>query len=86
MHWAIEVVETARSWDEAYEMLLGLAEQNGWIGGRVLPPGSGKTWRTQGFVVDEPHAGDMWLPDGCRRVLVSDGLWRQIAGGAHDEQ
>jgi len=81
MRRAIQVVETAHSWDEAYEMLRGLATQDGYLGGRVLPPGPGKPWRVQGFVVDEPHACDMWLPDGCRRVMMPDGLWRQITGG-----
>ena len=76
----IQVMEQATSWDEAYAMLRGLAAQLGYLGGRVLPPGLGEPWRVQVLVEDCPHAGDMWLPDGCRRVLVPRGLWRQLTG------
>lgn len=75
---AVQITEDAGSWDEAYAMLRGLADQWGYLGGRVLPPAGGKPWRVQGFVEDNPHAGDPWLPDGCRRVLVPDALARAL--------
>jgi hypothetical protein len=76
---AVQIIEDARSWDEAYAMLRGLAEQWGYLGGRLLPPpAGGKRWRVQGFVDDNPHAGDLWLPDGCRRVLVPDSLAQRL--------
>jgi hypothetical protein len=75
---AIQISESARTWDEAYSMLRGLSNQEGYLGGRVMPPSAGKPWRVQVLVEDNPHAGDMWLPDGCRRVLVPEGLWKQL--------
>jgi hypothetical protein len=79
---AIQVTEDAHSWDEAYAMLRGLADQWGYLGGRVMPPAPGRpAWQVQAFVEDAPHAGDMWLPDGCRRVFVPDGVARQLGFG-----
>ena len=79
MHRAIQITEVAKTWEEAYGMLRGLAAQDGWIGGRLISPSAAKPgWHVQGFVEDNPHAGDMWLPDGCRRVFVPDGMWSQI--------
>lgn len=73
MRWAIQIVEPARDEAEARAMLAGLALQDGYLGGRVLPPSDVKPgWRVQGFMEDEPEAQG-WLPDGMRRVIVPEG-------------
>jgi len=78
MRQAIQITESFRSWDEAYEALRALALQWGYLGGRVLPPGKDAAWRLQAFVEDNPHAGDTWLPDGCRRVLLPQGVAKAL--------
>jgi hypothetical protein len=74
---AIQILETAKSEADANEILHSLADQWGWIGGRVLPPRDiNSNWRVQGFVEDNPHAGNPWLPDGCRRVILPHSFMR----------
>ena len=70
---AIQCTEVGKSWDEAYTMLRGLSKQEGYLGGRVFLNHDRK-WTAQAFVDDNPHAGNMWLPDGCKRVVVPQGL------------
>lgn len=76
MNWVLQHVEEAPSEEAAYEYLEGLALQDGYLGGRVLPKGSGKPWRAQAFFEDEPNAD--WLPEGTRRVLMPKGLARSL--------
>jgi len=70
MRRAIQVVETAHSWDEAYEMLRGLATQDGYLGGRVLPPGPGTKLSTFG--------GN---PASCRISTSSDAITGDALAG-----
>lgn len=77
--WAIQVVEPARDELDAQQMLEGLTVQDGFLGGRVLPPGVGKPdWRVQGFFQDEPEAVEGPLPDGMQRVVIPPGQARRL--------
>lgn len=76
--WAFQVMEEARDEDEAQAVLAGLAEQDGYMGGRVLPPGPGKPWRVQAFMEDDPSVPEHLLPEGVRRVLIPPGQVRSL--------
>lgn len=73
--WAIQMVENFND-DEGFarQALTALAEQDGYLGGRVLPSSPEKPgYKVQAFFQDEPEV-DGWLPDGMRRVWVPRGL------------
>ena len=78
---AIEYTETARTEQEAEEILHGLRIQDGYRGGRILPPSSSKPgWRVQALFEDEPSAGPLGVEimEGTRRVTVPSGLWGRM--------
>lgn len=70
---AIQFVEPAASAADAAAMVDTLRLQFGCLGARVIGDGRVKPWAAQAlFESDEPVTSDGWLPDGARRVLVSD--------------
>lgn len=75
MSWptAIQYVDDATSEGAAEQVLGELALQDGYLGGRLLPPANqrGKdTWRVQAFFDATGVHHDDQLPDGCRLVVV----------------
>lgn len=63
--WAIEQVEISLDESEAVRMLIGLAHQGGYLGGRILRPSPEKPdWRVQVFFEND-GVTEGWLPDGC---------------------
>lgn len=74
MRWTIEVLESATGATQADEMLAGLRQQVGYLGGRVLPPSDSKPgWRVQAFM-DNDGVTSGWLPDGCHYRLTPGSL------------
>lgn len=87
MTQVIQYIDTARTEQEACNMLAWLATQVDYIGGRILEPvtrgwwevGTGPestTWGVQVFFQDAPEAS--WLPDGCRRVILLNSQRKQF--------
>ena len=81
MRRAIQLVEnfgrSPASACDAAEALECLRDQDGFLGGRVLPDSPAKPGhRVQAFFEDE----DALLPDGMRRVVVPTGLERALFG------
>jgi hypothetical protein len=73
--WMVQNVEEAKTEAEAQEIFAQLQTQQGYQGGRIIPPSPAKPgWRVQTFYEDAQG----WLPDGCRRVLVLPGLRRLL--------
>ena len=89
---AIQYTDTAKSADEARQMLAFLASQVDYLGGRITEPaGRGwwetfgieplaPVWKVQAFFEDVPES--TWLPDGCRRVLVLPSMTRLLGVAA----
>ena len=79
--WALQFTDTSKSEEEANQQLKALKLQDGYIGGRVLPPsGSKPGWRVQAFFIDEPEAKGV-LPDGMRRVILPAGQKKALGIG-----
>lgn len=77
MRWTIEVLETAKDQDEAVDVMIGLCQQMGYLGGRVLAPSDGKpTWRVQAFMENDGLTSG-WLPDGCNYRLTPVSLLQE---------
>ena len=77
MKWAIQLTENFGPHGEAdaREALEALRDQDGFLGGRVLPDCPEKPGhKVQAFFNDEENAQDMWLPDGMRRVAIPTNL------------
>ncbi len=72
---AIQIYEACETEDEARLIHEAQSQQEGYLGGRVLPPGAGKPgWKSQTFHDATGLSNDGWLPDGCRIVLVPNQL------------
>lgn len=69
---AIQLTETAATWDEAYAMLRTLERQTDYLGGRVYP--RGRTWHVQTFHQTNGEPVGSWLPDGARHVVIPPAL------------
>lgn len=71
--FAIQYMDEEKSWRKALEIYAGLQQQDGYLGGRILAPSAEKPhWRIQAFFKDETNGNpNGWLPDGCRRVIVT---------------
>lgn len=78
---AIQYTDTTKTEQEAVEMFAFLMEQVDYIAGHIIEPaGKGwwavtepeQVWKVQVFFEDAPDA--TWLPDGCRRVILTDSL------------
>ena len=86
MRLAIQLVETFSLRASASEALDHLKTQDGFLGGRVLSPSEVYVdWRVQAFFQDDADAhpesiGSIndWLPDGCRRVVIPDGIAKAL--------
>jgi len=79
--WALQFTDTSKSEEEANQQLKALKLQDGYIGGRVLPPSASKPgWRVQAFFIDEPEAKGV-LPDGMRRVILPPGQKKALGIG-----
>lgn len=78
--WATQFVATFASEGAAREALDGQEVQDGFLGGRILPPHPAKPgWRVQSFWAD---LGDKSaLPDGMRRVYCPVGQLRILGIG-----
>jgi hypothetical protein len=70
----LQIIDDARSAEEAARLLGYQATQAGFLAGRVLPPESGKPWRAQTFHDSGDLALGGWAPDGSRVVLVPPSL------------
>ena len=74
---AIEITHEGTPTD-AQDALYHYTLQDGFLGGRILPPKFGRRWTAQAFFkADGVCLGD-WLPDGMRRVLVPDGMVKMM--------
>lgn len=85
---AVQYIDTLASRLDAEEQLAGLALQDGFLGGRILPPTSiYPGWRLQAFFHYESGQTALdinsWLPTGCRVVLIPDGLARSLGIKVH---
>lgn len=85
MRRAIQLIEEFGDKQNAEACLDAFTMQDGYLGGRILPPNPSKGgWRVQAFFEDEsewnPYRDDArgWLPDGMRHVLIPDGLERAL--------
>lgn len=79
--WALQFTDTFDNEEDAVQALEGLKIQDGYLGGRVMPPTPSKPgWRLQAFFQDEPEAAanSAGLPDGMRRVLLLPGQKHQL--------
>ena len=74
---ALQLLVTFTNEPDARSALDSLRDQDGFLGGRVLPanPVCPRP-RVQAFFQDEPDLG--WLPDDVRRVIIPDGQRRML--------
>ncbi len=73
MEWAIQIIGEAYGIDEAEAMLEGQKEQEGYLGGRIVPPNPIRaSYMIQTFHATNGEHPRGWLPDGCRHVLLPD--------------
>ena len=76
---AIQLVEPFDSFRSARSALDTLKDQTGYLGGRILMPNAeDPDHRVQAFFQDDYEGLEGWLPDGCRRVLIPDGLRKHL--------
>lgn len=72
--WTHQIMETARDERDARQMLDALAIQDGFLGGRILPPSvKSASWQVQAFIGGSPTGGQRakgFLPLGVREVMV----------------
>lgn len=77
MFKAIQYTETLANEIEANAVMQFLANQEGFLGGRILAARPEKPgWKVQAFFKDEETSPcfDGWLPDGCRSVVIPPSL------------
>jgi hypothetical protein len=79
---ALQSIDRVATETEAHQTLAAMAEQDGYLGGRVLPPRDGLGWRVQMFWADDvPENGP--LPDGYRRVLLLESQRKTLGIAEH---
>lgn len=70
--WALQWIAVESTEAAARQALAAMTLQDGFLGGRVVPPGSGKPgWKAQAFFEDVPMTQ---MPEGMRRVIVPANL------------
>ena len=76
----LQYVEEAPDERIAQEYFAFLQGQEGYLGGRLLPPGPGKPlWRVQVFFLDDdPSVPNELFPDGVRRVTIPPSLRKRM--------
>lgn len=74
MKTAIQVTDTYTSEAEAIQAMEFQKIQEGYLGGRVLPPTASRDgWKMQSFHSWE-NAAPEWLPEGMKFVYVPQGV------------
>jgi hypothetical protein len=87
MSTALQWMEEASSSSEADEILAGMAFQDGYLGGWILPPMDiTPAWRVQGFLSADGVPPRSWLPDGLRYVTLPPGISRRLAALREERQ
>lgn len=86
--WAIQLTDEFTREADADQALLALSEQDGFLAGRTMPPGSKSSkWRLQVFFEDDSKSRSLsyesrneeWLPDGLRHVFVRPSFLRTMS-------
>ena len=69
----LQITESYDSREDCLQAFTFQTEQDGYRGGRLLPPSDlDPQWRLQCFHDDDEGSG--WLPDGCRRTSAYHSL------------
>jgi hypothetical protein len=77
---ALQWMEETRNASDAEQTLAGMALQDGWLGGWILPPTDiTPAWRVQGFMSADGVDPLGWLPDGLRYVTLPPNISRRLA-------
>ena len=80
--WALQIMAEATGADHGAVILAAIALQDGYLGGWVSAPGGGKGWRVQTFFQDAPNMPVSAMPNGMRRVILTEALLKRMAKGA----
>ena len=76
--WFHVIQYTAEFGDEkdADSAVLDASSMDGFVAGRSVPPGKGRSWSVQIFFKDA--GSGVALPDGMRRVLTNPSMIKQL--------
>ena len=80
MKRVIQILSLTDSHEDAQQMYIAQQKQDGFLGGRILLPSEiNPRFRVQTFHddCDKDALMNDWLPDGMRRVFISESLVRK---------